>query len=202
MKSCILYRPHSQKSTLHPLNTSQDTLDTQPLNLMQGALGEALPQQGVMGNAVPHQCDVQYSPFLKCGETGCFPYNGKHVCIFHLYQYKCNEECSICLDSMSNDDRNIFILSCGHMFHKDCLSKMKMPCCPLCRKQFTPTEANTVFHQTVIEPLTSRLYELPVGSIKYCLQAFDMVLYLAKHCQDGAWLVWFKLCGLAGRMGL
>lgn len=149
-----------------------------------------------------HQCDVQYSPFLKCGEEACFHCNGKHVCIYHMYQKNRNDECSICLNSMNTDGKDLFILSCGHMFHVDCLSKAVQPLCPLCRKQFTPIEANYVFYQTVIEPLTSRLYEMPVESIKYCLQAFDLVLCIAKQCHDGAWFVWFKLCRLMGRMGL
>lgn len=154
-----------------------------------------------MEEALP-KCDVQYSPLLKCGETACFTYNGKHTCLYHMYQCRRSDDCSICLEDMCTDNQSLFILSCGHMFHTDCLSKALSPCCPLCRKQFTPTEASHVFYNKVIGPLSNRLYELPIESVKYCLLAFDIVLCIAKHCQDGAWFVWFKLCMLMGRIGL
>ena len=41
-------------------------------------------------------------------------------------------ECMICLEDMKTD---IAVLSCGHIFHYDCLSKWvaKQATCPLCR---------------------------------------------------------------------
>lgn len=147
-------------------------------------------------------CDVHYSPFLKCGELACVPFNGKHVCNYHIHQYRKNDECSICLDTMSMDERELYVISCGHMFHLSCLSKTFKPLCPLCRKQMTPTEATHIYYNTVIEPISMKLYSLPSSSIKYVLQAFEMVLHIATNSQDGGWYVWFKLCRLAQRLRL
>jgi hypothetical protein len=147
-------------------------------------------------------CDVHYSPFLKCGGMACAPFNGKHVCTFHIHQFRQNDECCICLDPMSIDERELYVISCGHMFHTSCLSKTTKPTCPLCREPMTPIEASDIYYPTVIQPLIVKLYSLPTSSIRYVLQAFELVLHLATYGQDGGWYVWYKLCRLARRMGL
>ncbi len=106
-------------------------------------------------------CNIQYSPFLQCAETACFSHEGKRVCIFHLYQAKKNEDCCICLDSMGHPDKELVVLSCGHMLHSKCLSKMIDPCCPMCRRQMTSFEATKVFYPTVIEPIMIKVFALP-----------------------------------------
>lgn len=43
-----------------------------------------------------------------------------------------NEECPICLDS--NPEENLFVLSCGHAVHQNCLRRSRKLECPLCRE--------------------------------------------------------------------
>lgn len=43
------------------------------------------------------------------------------------------EVCSICLENLKDND---IILSCKHIFHLECLIKLKQFKCPLCRKKF------------------------------------------------------------------
>ena len=47
-----------------------------------------------------------------------------------------NYECCICLD---NNKKDLIILKCNHIYHKDCIDKWfdKENSCPLCRKMFT-----------------------------------------------------------------
>lgn len=40
--------------------------------------------------------------------------------------------CSICLEEFVEQD-NLIITSCKHTFHKQCLEKVTLPHCPLCR---------------------------------------------------------------------
>jgi hypothetical protein len=43
-------------------------------------------------------------------------------------------ECSICLESIKNE--NQYILQCRHIFHKECIVYVCNQLCPLCRKPF------------------------------------------------------------------
>ncbi len=65
-----------------------------------------------------------------------------------INNYK-NEECSICLDNLTNE---VCLLSCGHYFHYNCLGQWIFKCknsrkainCPLCKQEFEIT--NIIFH--------------------------------------------------------
>jgi hypothetical protein len=61
------------------------------------------------------------------------------------------EECSICLDIMDKEPEQLLNLSCGHKFHKECLSYITGNKCPLCR--------------TIID--IKRLFNIP-GFVKIC----------------------------------
>ena len=98
------------------------------------------------------------------------------MCIFHLYSSRCEDDCSICLAGMNTCQEDVFMLSCGHMFHNDCIAKCKKPLCPICRKQLLAPEAAYLFSHTVIEPLVIKLYGLSAKSVEWCIAIFDMVL--------------------------
>lgn len=57
-------------------------------------------------------------------------------------KYKDNE-CCICLDSLTMGKEHIYVTSCGHRFHRDCLKEAAAvsPTCALCR---TPITVNGV----------------------------------------------------------
>lgn len=48
----------------------------------------------------------------------------------HVKVAKSDENCSICLEDMEID---LVKTKCGHIFHKDCLSRVRNDNCPLCR---------------------------------------------------------------------
>lgn len=125
-------------------------------------------------------CDVYYNPFLKCGNQACFRHNNHDICLYHLYLFKKNDDCCICLEDMTGD-KELIVLSCGHMFHLECLSNTLNPSCPLCRTQMNKKEASIVFHSSIIEPFRNELFSLPLGSLKYVLLMIDMIIYIGKR---------------------
>jgi hypothetical protein len=125
-------------------------------------------------------CDVMYSPFLKCGAPSFSSNTGKNLCIYHLYNMRKSDDCAICLGEMCENDKDLFLLSCGHMFHVDCLSNCKKPECPICRKQFLPEEATSLYYPKIIQPLAIKLFSLPAQSIEYVLSTFEIVLTVAR----------------------
>ena len=55
--------------------------------------------------------------------------------------------CSICIDSLEND--KILKLECNHIFHLECLKKVKNNKCPLCRANIVNDEYCLNNHQPV-----------------------------------------------------
>lgn len=49
---------------------------------------------------------------------------------FSWFDIKIKNMCSICLDDIFLINRKVLI--CGHVFHKNCISKILRPNCPLC----------------------------------------------------------------------
>lgn len=143
-------------------------------------------------------CEIMYSPFLKCGEpafnTNTDGASGvKKLCLFHLYNARKEDDCAICLGEMCGDTYDVFILACGHMFHKDCLGKCAKPQCPMCRTQFLPEEAVIVFYSKVLHNIGIRLYGLPLKSIEYVLACFEVVLSVARVSTDATQLMFQRL---------
>lgn len=126
-----------------------------------------------------NSCEVMYSPLLKCGEPSFISTNGKNLCLYHLYHKRNNDDCAICLGEMCGPS-TVFVLSCGHMFHTKCLSSCTKPECPLCRMQFKPEEATSLFYPKIILPLVFKLFSLPAQSIEYVLSTFEIVLEVAR----------------------
>lgn len=121
-------------------------------------------------------CETYYSPFLKCGGFACGSNNGKRLCIAHLISSKKQEECSICLDELT--DGNVILLTCGHMFHSECMSSCRTPQCPLCRKQLEPAETVATVGKKYMDKLAAQLYALPVDKIKTAISCIKIVVQI------------------------
>ena len=64
-------------------------------------------------------------------------------------------QCSICLDRLFTADKEVSFTSCGHSYHKDCISnatKDYIKKCPICRKNLQEDEINKI-HFDVFEEL-------------------------------------------------
>jgi len=69
--------------------------------------------------------------------------------------------CSICLEEFVEQD-NLIITSCKHTFHKQCLEKVTLPHCPLCRTNIVddlekPVESTRSLRQRIDEFTTNSL---------------------------------------------
>lgn len=53
------------------------------------------------------------------------------ICKFVMETYSL-EDCPICFDEISEDNNNIFLTRCLHVFHADCIAKCDKKC-PMCR---------------------------------------------------------------------
>jgi hypothetical protein len=74
----------------------------------------------------------------------CFKTNEKY-CTIHKNRYKLEipEECSICYEKINIE--NEIPLSCGHIFHKECLIKCKVNNCPICRVNMDKSDIKYIF---------------------------------------------------------
>ena len=64
-------------------------------------------------------------------------------------------QCSICLDRLFTADKEVSFTSCGHSYHKDCISdatKGYIKKCPVCRKNLQEDDINKI-HFDVFEEL-------------------------------------------------
>lgn len=121
-------------------------------------------------------CETYYSPFVRCGGKVCGKHNGKQLCLWHLISANQHEECSICFDKLT--DGNVILLTCGHMFHFECMCCCMTPQCPLCRKQLEPAEAITTVGKKYIDKLATQLYSLPVEKLTTAIASIKIVIQI------------------------
>ncbi len=119
-------------------------------------------------------CETHYSPFIRCGGVACGSHNGNKLCLGHLICAKQQEECSICFNKLT--ERSAILLTCGHMFHCDCMSSCRTPQCPLCRKQLEPAEAVATVGKMYVDKLATELYSLPVDKIKTAIECIKIIM--------------------------
>jgi RING-like zinc finger len=132
-------------------------------------------------------CKHLYSPFLQCS----FPeFHDSQLCIYHLHNLRKQDDCPICFDSLDVPTTEVYMLSCGHLFHTKCLQHCKQPLCPMCRKQMQPIEAVEVFSTTVINPLMMRLYCLPSKSVEYVLRIIETTMDIASYGETMIKALW------------
>lgn len=132
-------------------------------------------------------CKHLYSPFLQCSFP---PFHDNSLCLNHLYNLRKQDDCSICFDRLDAPTAELYILSCGHLFHTKCLEQCKQPTCPMCRKQMQPIEAVEVFSTSVINPLMIRLYGLPLKSVEYVLRILETTMEVASYGETMIKALW------------
>lgn len=88
---------------------------------------------------------VIYYPFYNLHDSHYPPIIGE---IYNTHNYEpttLESECAVCLCKVQEEDE-IEMLRCGHMYHKDCLDKwvgFKNHTCPLCRESLRPKRVIT-----------------------------------------------------------
>lgn len=87
------------------------------------------------------QCPHTTAAGTRCTRTVSTSFRGTPCCGLHFNFQIRQEDCAICLCSMSHTahDDPLCHLSCDHVFHKDCLLSCNSATCPLCRAPFDTT---------------------------------------------------------------
>ena len=67
--------------------------------------------------------------------------------------------CPICLEEFTKEDQNkMVVTSCKHTFHKECLEKITLPQCPVCRRNIVEEDLNFKLKQVSEKPEEVILY--------------------------------------------
>lgn len=77
----------------------------------------------------------------QCSRAISTFYRGTPCCGIHRNAEMMKEDCPICMCSLKDED--VMTLSCDHAFHKDCITQVTSPVCPMCRAPFTGNDLET-----------------------------------------------------------
>lgn len=89
-------------------------------------------------------CFINRRNHKRCVNKGIIKHEGMFVCGIHVKYSKCNEDCCICLNSLTPTS-NVKVLKCKHMIHNTCyntLTSRLILKCPLCRKYLQGAKIN------------------------------------------------------------
>lgn len=126
-------------------------------------------------------CEIECKNGKRCSNLYKTTHEDKNVCLLHHRLLKVSEEhCSICMDAMSQRN-SMKITSCGHFFHKECLTKwaeQNKDTCPLCR---TPMDSQTLVtvNRGMLDYIGTLMFTLPQ-------EQRQLVLYHIMNVIDGA----------------
>ena len=80
--------------------------------------------------------------------------------------------CSICLEDVTCPGPGSHTTACGHMYHTECIMKVRSESCPMCRAQMGPNRPRlTVFIPPVIATPQSR----PGDTVQYPINLSDQI---------------------------
>lgn len=105
------------------------------------------------------------------------------VCGIHKNVQSAEDECPICFIKLKDSKR--IKLKCGHWFHISCLSKCVKRECPLCRERINPADCCVIYKETVVDPLTKRIFNLSEDSQQ---KIFSGILNLTNLMHKSEWL--------------
>lgn len=111
-----------------------------------------------------YECDVDGNQLVLCGT---------HRNVQHSV-----EDCPICFLVLRDSKR--LKLSCGHVFHINCLSKCVKRECPLCRTRISPADCCVVYKDTIIDPLTRMIFNLSEESQQRIVTGITHLTHLTK----------------------
>lgn len=111
------------------------------------------------------KCSLLTYKGQRCSFTASEYYDHQPCCKKHYQYLKSKEDCTICFYPMSLSKKSGLTtkLTCGHIFHTDCLSKCTKHECPLCRTQFDPELACKIYDTTIVQPLMKALFSMSSG---------------------------------------
>lgn len=111
----------------------------------------------------------------RCNRPGFLRFQGNTYCGLHFRNSAAKERCSICLEYMRTGE--LIDLECGHVHHKECLSKCVSACCPLCRDPFGSIHGPYIYYDTKVIPLMEKVFNcIPPHSTSHVFKMFHAVV--------------------------
>lgn len=126
------------------------------------------------------QCSLLTRKGHRCSFAAVEYYDHQPCCQKHYKYLKSKEDCSICYYPMDLQQKTskdqVIKLTCGHIFHTECLSQCSKSECPMCRSPFDPELAYKIFNSTIVQPLMAPLFSMNNENRKSAIECFKIVL--------------------------
>ena len=124
------------------------------------------------------KCSLLTCKGQRCSFTASEYYDHQPCCKKHYKYLKSKEDCSVCFYPMSTSTKTGLTtkLTCGHIFHTDCLSKCIKSECPLCRTPFDPALASKIYDSTIVQPLMKALFSTNLQSQVSAIECLKIIL--------------------------
>ena len=107
---------------------------------------------------------------VKCSRKAKY----EDVCGTHKNTRNLLHDCPICFYELKAN--KIIKLSCGHLFHIDCLAKCKNKQCPLCRQFFGLSDCMHIYKDTIITPMMTEIFSESSREQEQLLNTIESVI--------------------------
>lgn len=145
------------------------------------------PEETLVVGARKPQCSLLTHKGQRCSFAAVEYYDHQPCCKKHYQYLKSKEDCSICFCPMALQQKTakekITKLTCGHIFHTDCLSQCRQAKCPLCRQPFAPELASNIYNSTIIQPLAKTLFSMSTENHSSAIECLKIVLSSENNAQ-------------------
>ena len=124
------------------------------------------------------KCSLLTYKGQRCSFAASEYYDHQPCCKKHYQYLKSKEDCSICFHPMSMSKKTGLTtkLTCGHIFHTECLSKCTKHECPLCRTPFDAALACKIYDTTITQPLMKALFSTNSASQVSAIECLKIIL--------------------------
>lgn len=89
-------------------------------------------------------------------------------------------ECAICMEVCGDADPDLIKINCNHIYHRKCLSKWKVPTCPLCRENIKPSFCLQVYRERIDEIMTNVFQDTHPSQVNDIFNVIERIVNMMK----------------------